>query len=124
MAPGVKIFFDGGCRPDPHGMEVAVVVSGRAHITRDLGPGTSMDAEWLALIAAMRLAHDLGVTDAVLVGDAAAVIAQATGAVRCPPRYRHHHETFRALSRLHGRMRLRYLKRTQNLAGIALKAAK
>ncbi len=118
MAPRVKIFFDGGSRPS--GMEIAVVAAGRSHITRDLGPGSSMDAEWLALIEAMRLAHDLALDDALLLGDAAAVIAQATGAVRCPASCRQHLDCFLALPRPPGRLVIRYLRRTQNLAGIAL----
>ena len=79
-----------------------------------------MAAEWLGLIEAMRLAHDLGVTDAVLLGDAAAVIAQAAGAARCPAAYVGYRDQFTALPRPPGRVRLRYVKRTQNLAGIAL----
>jgi ribonuclease HI len=122
MAHAVKIFFDGGRRPDPIGMELAVVAGGRSHIRRDLGPGASMDAEWLALIEAMRLAADLDVVDPVLLGDASTVIAQANGRVRCPPSCRHHLETFLALPKPAGRVRIRYVKRTQNLAGIALAA--
>ncbi len=114
----MKLFFDGGSRPT--GMELAVVAGGRTYIMRDLGPGSSMDAEWLALIDAKRLAHDLGTVDPVLLGDAAAVIAQALGTVRCPPAYRHHLDLFTALPSPAGRLRLRYLRRTQNLAGIAL----
>lgn len=117
----MKVYFDGGWRP-ASGMEIAVVIGGTSHIDRDLGPGTSMDAEWLALIEAMRLAHALGLVDPVLLGDAAAVIAQANGAVRCPRSYRHHFERFRDLPQPAGRVRIRYLKRTQNLAGIALAA--
>ena len=120
MARGVKLFFDGGSRPDPVGMEWAVVVGGRSIIRRGLGRGTSMDAEWLALIAAMRCAADLGLHDATLLGDAAAVIAQASGAVRCAPAFVHHLDAFRQLPRPPGRVRIRYVKRTQNLAGIAL----
>lgn len=118
----MKIFFDGGSRPLPLGMEVAVVIAGRSIITRDLGPGGAMDAEWLALIAAMRCAYDHGVADPVLLGDAAAVIAQAKGAVRCPPSCLQHLQHFRALPRPPGRVRIRYVKRSQNLAGIALAA--
>lgn len=103
-------------------MELAVVAGGQSYVERDLGPGSSMEAEWLALIAAMRRAHTQGVADAVLLGDAAAVIAQATGRVRCPPAYRHHLERLRALSQSAGRVRIRYIKRSQNLAGIALAA--
>jgi ribonuclease HI len=115
----MKIFFDGGLRPLPAGMEVAVVAGGQSHITRALGAGTSMDAEWLALIAAAQLAWTLRVTDAVLLGDAAAVIAQAKGLVRVPPAHLTHFRTFSEVPRA-GRVRLRYVKRTQNLAGIAL----
>ncbi|PXA87876.1 hypothetical protein DMC47_31190 [Nostoc sp. 3335mG] len=120
MACGVKIFFDGGCRPGPIGMEWAVAIGGQSVIRRDLGPGTSMDAEWLALIAAMRLAHERGVADPVLLGDAAAVIAQANGAVRCPPSCLRHMDMFRQLPQPPGRIRIRWVKRSQNLAGIAL----
>ncbi|WP_246152394.1 reverse transcriptase-like protein [Sphingomonas montanisoli] len=116
----MKIFFDGGCRPHPVGMELAVVIAGRSTIKRDLGPGTGMDAEWLALIEAMRLAHQNDLTDPVLIGDAVAVIAQANGSVRCPPAYVHHLRVFRALPQPAGRVRIRHVKRTQNLAGIAL----
>ena len=120
MARGVKVYFDGGSRPDPIGMELAVIIGGHATIMRDLGPGTSMDAEWLALIAAMRAAHERDLVDAVLLGDAAAVISQAKGTVRCPPSCRHHLQVFGLLPRPPGRVRIRYIKRTQNLAGIAL----
>jgi ribonuclease HI len=113
----VKIFFDGGLRPA--GMETAVVAAGESHIRCDLGPGTSMDAEWLALLAAASLAGARQWEKVVLLGDAAAVIAQANGDVRCPPAYRHHQAAYHALG---GRWRLRYVKRTQNLAGIALAA--
>ena len=116
----MKLFFDGGCRPAPAGMELAVVVGGRSYVQRDLGPGSSMDAEWLALIAAMRRAHELGTSDPVLLGDAAAVIAQANGTVRCPPSCLRHLQALRALPQPPGRVRIRYIKRAQNLAGIAL----
>lgn len=116
----MKVFFDGGCRPG--GMELAVVAGGRVHVDRDLGLGTSMTAEWLALIAAARLAAARGLADPVLLGDAAAVIAQALGRVRCPPAHRDHLAAFRAIEPALGRYRLRHLRRTQNLAGIALAA--
>ncbi|NUU45565.1 reverse transcriptase-like protein [Sphingomonas zeae] len=100
-------------------MEYAVVLGGQALIERDLGPGSAMEAEWLALIAATRLAQERGVCDAILLGDALAVIAQANGKVRVPPLCRPYFERWCALPRP-ARLRLRYVKRTQNLAGIAL----
>lgn len=116
---GVKLFFDGGLRMRT-GMEHAVVVGGRTIIAQDLGPGTSMTAEWLALIAAMRCAVALNLREPILLGDAAAVIAQANGTVRCPAAHIDHLRQFQALPRPVGRVRIRYIKRTQNLAGIAL----
>ncbi len=113
----MKVFFDGGYRPG--GMEYAVVIGGQARIVRDLGLGTSMTAEWLALIAATRAAHEAELTDALLLGDAAAVVAQATGKVRVPPAHVAHFAEWSALPRP-PRFRLRHIKRTQNLAGIAL----
>ncbi|MDR6114452.1 MULTISPECIES: reverse transcriptase-like protein [unclassified Sphingomonas] len=114
----MKIFFDGGLRPT--GLEWAVVMGGHAHVARMAGPGDSMDAEWLALIAATRLAHDAGLADALLLGDSLAVIGQASGRVRVPPAYRAHHRLWSDLPRPPGRFRLRHIRRTQNLAGIAL----
>lgn len=120
MASRVKIFFDGGCRPNPGAMEIAVVVGGQAHILRGLGHGTSMDAEWLALIHALRIAQSLGLADYVLMGDAAAVVGQARGSVKCRGAGIGHLQAFRALDSPAGPPRIRYVKRSQNLAGIAL----
>lgn len=117
MRTGVKLFFDGGCRPSPFGMETAVVVQGRLYIRRDLGPGSSMDAEWLALIHAAEIARDLHLTDPVFLGDSLAVIGQATGAVKCRAAYGRH---LHALAQIVTAPRIRHVKRTQNLAGIAL----
>ena len=115
-----KIFFDGGCRPNPGMMEIAVVALGRAHITRDLGHGTSGDAEWLALIAAVRIARSLGEPDFVLAGDSAMVVAQANGVSKCrSANLRAHFETFQQLA-AGSPLRIKHIKRSQNLAGIAL----
>lgn len=112
-----KLFFDGGLRPA--GMELAVVVGGRMHLAQQLGPGTSMEAEWRALITAVRLAVALAIEDAVLLGDAAAVIAQASGAARVPMAYRLLAAEFQDMPKPE-RLRIRHVRRAQNLAGIAL----
>jgi ribonuclease HI len=101
-------------------MEIGVVIGGREYVGRDLGQGSSMDAEWLALIEALTLARSLGLTDFVLLGDAAAVIEQANGAVKCRGSSRDHLERFRALAAGGASPLVRYVKRAQNLAGIAL----
>lgn len=120
MAPRVKVYFDGGCRPNPGAMETAVVARGREHLRLDLGQGSSMDAEWLALLHALDLARALACADFVLLGDCAAVIAQANGRAKCPHACRHHLAAFQAMAAPLGPPRVRYVKRAQNLAGIAL----
>jgi ribonuclease HI len=90
MTSCTKVFFDGGCRPNPGAMEIAVVIGGREHVMRGIGAGTAMDAEWLALIEALTLARSQGLAQFVLLGDAAAVIRQATGATKCPASVRDH----------------------------------
>jgi ribonuclease HI len=116
----VKVFFDGGCRGDPATMEIAVVARGRTVILRDLGPGTSTDAEWLALIHALTVAQALDLRDFVLIGDSADVVARANGVVKCRGASVTHYERFRALASSLSPPRVRYVKRSQNLAGIAL----
>ena len=118
----VKVFFDGGCRPNPGQMEVAVVLRGVAHIHDDLGFGTSSDAEWLALIRALELALKADVRDAELIGDSLDMINRArkvldTGRVTCA-----HEESLRLLLERGRPARIRWIRREQNLAGIALAA--
>ncbi len=115
----VKLFFDGGYRPLTSGMETAVVLRGQAFIQRDLGPGSSEDAEWLALIEAVRLARYVGLEHVLILGDSLSVIRQANGTAK-PRRGVGHAATFLALASEGPSPRIRYIKRSQNLAGIAL----
>lgn len=115
-----KIYFDGGARPNPGAMEIAVVCRGAVHVERDIGVGSSLDAEWLALIAALRLARARGLDHVLLLGDAAAVVAQANGAVPARGEAAQHLAVFRALVGERMAPRIRHIGRAQNLAGIAL----
>ena len=118
MAGRVKIFFDGGCRPNPGQMQAAAVVRGAVHHVADLGHGTSEQAEWLALLHALRIAEIAGERDIILLGDAAGVIAQANGTAKC--RNAASLEQFQMEVAKFDRVRVRYIRRNQNLAGIAL----
>ena len=119
----LKVFFDGGCRPNPGRIEVAVVARGVSYLFDDLGAGSNTDAEWLALIKALELAQKLGEANVVLLGDARAVIAQANGASPCRSAgLLAHRARFMALAALGPPRRIRWISRTQNLAGIALAA--
>lgn len=113
----MKIFMDGGCRPNPGPMEVAVVARGMVHYRTGLGDGTSHEAEWAALLYALEIARGLGETDVVLIGDSADVVAQANGArCRSPALL----AAFREQAQHFTRVRVRHVRRGQNLAGIAL----
>lgn len=119
----LKIFFDGGCRPNPGRMETAVVARGVTHYRGDLGHGTNNDAEWLALIHALEVAIATGATAFELVGDAALVINQANGVWKCrSDALRGHLARFAALAAGRAPIRIRHVGRSQNLAGIALAA--
>lgn len=120
----MKIYFDGGCRPNPGTMETAVVAAGQTHYRADHGLGDNNDAEWLALIEALRVARQLGVRDVILIGDSTLVVAQAKGSARrVAPRFGGYLAEFRALAGGFDRVRIRQVGRAQNLAGIALERA-
>ena len=118
----LKIFFDGGCCPNPGRIEAAVVVRSVPYLFDELGQGTSSDAEWLALISALKLAQSLGLTGIELIGDSAEVIQQANKALRTGEASSAHAAAFLALAAGMPPMRIRWIKRTQNLAGIVLAA--
>lgn len=118
----LKVFFDGGCRPNPGRIEVAVVVRGVLHLIDDLGHGSNTDAEWLALISAGKIAQSLGLSGIELIGDSAEVISQANRALTTSEAAHAHAAAFLALVRGMPAMRIRWIKRAQNLAGIALAA--
>lgn len=86
----------------------------------DLGVGTNSDAEWLALIRALELAQSLDLGDVVLVGDALEVIRQANQALKNAHAGPGHAATFLALASKGPPAKIRWIKREQNLAGIAL----
>jgi ribonuclease HI len=117
----LKVFFDGGCRPNPGRIEVAVVARGVTYFFDDLGEGTSNDAEWLALRAALRVAQSLGEGPFELIGDCANVIDQANGAAKCRSASAVEHVArYAEEAAVAPPARVRWIARSQNLAGIAL----
>lgn len=118
----LKVFFDGGCRPNPGPIEVAVVMRGTAHLFTDLGQGGNEDAEWLALIRALELAQASGEAEVELIGDSREVVRRADAVLRTGQAYGAHSAAFRALAAKGAPARVRWIRRGQNLAGIALAA--
>jgi ribonuclease HI len=67
------------------------------------------------------VARDLGATDLVLVGDSTLVVRQASRDWPCrSPNLQRHFEKFCANAAAFVRLRIRHVRRGQNLAGIAL----
>lgn len=119
MSSHLKIYFDGGCRPTPGVIELAVVVRGQEFVLREQGFGTSTDAEWRALIEACRIGQTFENEPFIILGDCAPVIDQAIGKAKPRGSSRGYFQTF--LQTVGGNPpRIRYVKRSQNLAGIAL----
>lgn len=116
----LKVFFDGGCRPNPGRIEIAVVARGVAHVFTDCGTGTNSDAEWLALIRALEFCRDRGLEGVELIGDALEIVRQANAAMRVDHGAEPHEARFLALAAEVRPARLRWIRREQNLAGIAL----
>lgn len=84
-----------------------------------MGLGTNDQAEWHALLDALDVACELGARDIVLLGDSALIVAQASGMQR-PGRFASFHASYLAKAAAFTRVRIRRIKRAQNLAGIAL----
>lgn len=119
----LKVYFDGGCRPNPGPIEVAAVLRGTAHLRTDLGIGSNGDAEWLALIHALEVAQASGAVAYDLIGDSRSVVDQANGRAKAAsPTDQAHLARFWGLAEANPPARIRWIKREQNLAGIALNA--
>jgi len=73
-----RAWFDGSAHPNPGRIGIGVLLSGpageRVEISRRAGLGSSGDAEYLALIAALEKAVELGVPELLLYGDSQVVV--------------------------------------------------
>ncbi|MEA1071854.1 reverse transcriptase-like protein [Sphingomonas sp. LY160] len=115
-----KVYFDGGFRGGE--MEIAVVVGGEAFVVRNLGNGDRLKAEWLALLYGISVARFLRLDDIILLGDALDVVDQAGGRAPVTSSCKEQAGALEALREGH-LPPIRHIKRTQNLAGIALASA-
>ena len=119
----LKLFFDGGCRPNPGLMETAVAARGKVWHRPAIGHGTNDHAEWQALLDALEVAATLGAHDIKLLGDSAFVIGQAAGNLKPRSEFAPYLSRFTALAAGFTRVRIARIPRAQNLAGIALAKA-
>lgn len=76
-----RAWFDGSAHPNPGRIGIGVLLSGpageRIEISRRAGHGSSGDAEYLALIAALEKAVELGVPELLVYGDSQVVVQDA-----------------------------------------------
>ena len=121
MTGRMTLHFDGGARPNPGTMEIAVVTGGRSYIRDDVGHGDNCTAEWLALRYAAELAVEAGALDVLFVGDARTIVEQALGHWACrSPQLQPHLAAYRAMIAAIPRVHVRHVRRAKNLAGFAL----
>ena len=121
MVQRETFYFDGGSRPNPGPIELAVVTRGRAHFRDDAGLGDNNQAEWLALLFAAELAGRQGARDVLFIGDSALIVQQASGAWPCRSvQLQPYLAAFTQTRSSFTRVRLRHVPRSRNLAGIAL----
>jgi ribonuclease HI len=120
------IYFDGGCKPNPGMMEVAIVIchEGRNEMLHErLSHGTNNEAEWLSFIWGMMKAHELGLTEVSFHGDSKLVICQAKGEWKCnKPELQSYLAEYKRLRPLFTRVGLVHVPRAKNLAGHHIEA--
>ena len=83
LLPGMIVYFDGGCTPNPGKMIACVVIcpptgEPQVHTVDNLGTGTSNIAEWAALILAASLLEDHK-GKVTIMGDSRLVVNQVNG---------------------------------------------
>jgi probable phosphoglycerate mutase len=82
----VEVFFDGGCRSNPHGEAASGAVvrdlEGKTlrHVGRAIGIGSNNLAEWNGLRYGLEAALELGATEVRAFGDSKLVVEQFSGA--------------------------------------------
>lgn len=116
--PAVKVFFDGGCKPNPGLMEHGVVIPDHdvEHHERTVD-GTNNVAEWLALLMAVELAAKLELVDVEFVGDSLMVINQASGKWRSKDKWAPYKKELDQMLLPFRSVKFSQVPRNDNLAG-------
>jgi ribonuclease HI len=119
MNDPIKLYFDGSAAPNPGPITTCVWAGGKDYIRADYAAGDNNEAEWQSLLAALDVARELGARDIVLLGDARMIVAQATGKGKAG-RFAPYLAQFQAKAAGFERVRVRYVRRHHNLAGIGM----
>ena len=113
------LYFDGGCRPNPGKMEVAVVSEKNDIRLHDfVGYGTNNEAEWIGLLWAVGIALENGAQEVNIFGDSSLVVNQANGLWKVKNEsLRKYHSEFLIMKDGIKSLNLSYVPRNMNLAG-------
>lgn len=117
----MKIYFDGGCKPNPGNMEICIVIEYRGHrvplMIKNLGYGTNNIAEWAAINMAAVEASKLNPEYVEFIGDSNLVVNQAKGNWKIKDKtLKELHDSF--IETTKGmKIKIRHIRREFNLAG-------
>lgn len=120
----MKLYFDGGCVPNPGKMEAAVVSDdGTVQHHMHLSNGTNNEAEWLAFLWAVEIARANPDQPIEILGDSQLVIMQAQGLWKCNvPALIEFKNEFLRIKDDFTQLKLTHVKRKFNLAGIYIES--
>lgn len=113
-----RLYFDGGCSPNPGQMRVCIILNGVASMSK-LNHGTNNLAEWTALLWGLSVAIDQRITELDVYGDSQLIVNQANGSWRCKNvDLQPFKSEYDRLRRRFTTLTLRWVPRATNLAGI------
>jgi len=116
----MKLYFDGGCIPNPGKMECAVVSEdGSIKEHRHIGQGTNNEAEWMGFLWAVELSRPFADQPIEILGDSKLVVMQAQGLWKCNmPNLIAFRDEFLRIKGDFKSLKLTHVRRNFNLAGI------
>ncbi len=120
----MKLYFDGGCKPNPGKMEYAVVSQdGFIKVHQPLHHGTNNEAEWIGFIMAVEIARSYADDPVEILGDSKLVIMQAQGLWKVNvPALAAFRDEFLILKKDFKNLTLTHVRRHLNLAGIYIES--
>jgi ribonuclease HI len=123
-SPMTKIYFDGGCKPNPGAMEYAVVSPDLDYQFHEkIQEGTNNMAEWIGFLVAVEIARMREIKTVEILGDSNLVISQAKGLwkVKAPELITFHNE-WKKMKGDFDQITLTHVPRAENLAGIYIES--
>lgn len=120
----MKLYFDGGCKPNPGMMECAVVSEdGYVKLHQMLHHGTNNEAEWIAFLLAVETARPFASQPIEILGDSNLVINQAQGKFKVnAPELIKFRDEFDRMKGEFKALTLTHVRRHLNLAGIYIES--